>query len=120
MFTKIVVGALLALGAQSAALANATIPTKDIAGAKDNPAIKRYEGSFIVSYQRETFTDFKVPLSSLEPTERRDGMNNRLHLPKKEMELEGAKTTTGLSHSRRALAAGGIEELRGCREGRRR
>ena len=92
MFTKIVVGALLALGAQSAALANATIPTKDIAGAKDNPSIKRYEGSFIVSYQRETFTDFKVPLSSLEPTDRRDGMNNRLHLPKKEMELEGAKT----------------------------
>ncbi len=92
MFAKIFVGALLALGAQSVALADATIPTKDIAGAKDNPAIKRYEGSFIVSYQRETFTDFKVPLSSLELTERRDGMNNRLHLPKKELELEGAKT----------------------------
>jgi outer membrane protein OmpA-like peptidoglycan-associated protein len=92
MFAKVVMGALLSLAAQSVAFANATIPTKDIAGAKDNPAIKRYEGSFIVSYQRETFTDFKVPLSSLEPTERRDAMNNKVHAPKKEMELEGAKT----------------------------
>jgi OmpA-OmpF porin, OOP family len=92
MFAKVVIGALLAVGAHSAALADASIPTKDIAGAKDDPSIKRYEGSFIVSYQREAFTDFKVPLSPLEPTDRRDGMNNRLHLPKKEAELEGAKT----------------------------
>ena len=92
MFTRIVMGALLALGAHSAVLANATIPTKDIAGAKDNPLIKRYEGSFIISYERQSFTDFKVPLSPLEPTDRRDGMNNKLHLPKKEVELEGAKT----------------------------
>lgn len=92
MFTKVVIAALLALCAQSAVLAEATIPTKDIAGAKDNPSIKRYEESFIVSYQRESFTDFKVPLSALEPTDRRDGMNNKRYLPKKEMELEGAKT----------------------------
>ena len=92
MLAKVVMGTLLALGAHAAALADATIPTKDIAGAKDHPSIKRYEGSFIVSYQRESFTDFKVPLSSLEPTELRDAMNNQLHLPKKEQELEGAKT----------------------------
>jgi OOP family OmpA-OmpF porin len=92
MFTKVVMGALLALGAHSAVLAEATIPTKDIPGAKDNPLIKRYEGSFIVSYERESFTDFKVPLSPLELTDRRDGTNNKLYLPKKEMELEGAKT----------------------------
>jgi outer membrane protein OmpA-like peptidoglycan-associated protein len=87
-----VMGALLVLGIHSAVLANATIPTKDIAGAKDNPLIQRYEGSFIVSYERQSFTDFKVPLSPLELTDRRDGMNNKLYLPKKEMELEGAKT----------------------------
>lgn len=92
MFTRIVVGALLILGAHAAAFANATIPTTDIAGAKDNPLLKRYEGSFIVSYERQSFTDFKVPLSSLEVTDRRDGMNNKLYSPKKEMELEGAKT----------------------------
>jgi hypothetical protein len=91
MFTKVVVGALLALGAHSA-IADATIPNKDIAGANDSPLIKRYEGSFIVSYERESFTDFKVPLSPLEPTDGRDGMNNKRHLPKKEIELEGAKT----------------------------
>jgi OOP family OmpA-OmpF porin len=92
MFTKIAMGALLALCAHSAVHADATIPTKDIAGARDNPSIKRYEGSFIVSYERESFTDFKVPLSPLEPTDRRDGMNNKLYVPKKELELEGAKT----------------------------
>jgi OmpA-OmpF porin, OOP family len=92
MFTKFVMGALLALGAHSAAFADATIPTKDIPGGKDNPLVKRYEGSFIVSYERESFTDFKVPLSTLELTDRHDGMNNKLYLPKKEMELEGAKT----------------------------
>jgi OmpA-OmpF porin, OOP family len=73
MFTRILFGALLALVAQTAVLADASIPTKDIAGARDDPSIKRYEGSFVVSYQRESFSDFKVPLSSLEPTERRDG-----------------------------------------------
>ncbi len=92
MFMKVVMGALLALGVHSAALADATIPTKDIAGGKDNPLIKRYEGSFIVSYARESFTDFKVPLSPLEATDRRDGTNNKLYVPKKEVELEGAKT----------------------------
>ena len=92
MFARVVIAALFMLGAHAAVLANATIPTKDIAGAKDDPLLKRYDGSFIVSYERQSFTDFKVPLSPLEPTERRDGMNNRLHLPKKEAELEGAKT----------------------------
>lgn len=92
MFTRVVIAALLVLGAHAAVLANATIPTKDIAGAKDDPLIKRYEGSFIVSYERQSFTDFKVPLSPLELTDRRNGMNDRLHLPKKEVELEGAKT----------------------------
>ena len=92
MFTRIVMGALLVLGAHSAVLANATIPAKDIAGAKDDPSIKRYDGSFIVSYERQSFTDFKVPLSPLEPTDRRDDKNNKLYLPKKEVELEGAKT----------------------------
>ena len=95
MFTKIVMGALLALGAQSAALANATIPTKDIAGAKDNPLIKRYEGSFIVSYQ-QTYTDFKVPLSPLEPTDRPDRMNNTL-LPKKERSSKARRPDSSIS-----------------------
>jgi len=43
MFTKLLFAALLALASPVQALAEATIPTKDIAGAKDNPLIKRYD-----------------------------------------------------------------------------
>lgn len=74
------------------AAADATVPTKDIAGAKDNPALKRYDGSLIVSYAKFAFTDFKVPLSKLELTDQRDVMNNRLYAPKQQQELEGSLT----------------------------
>jgi OOP family OmpA-OmpF porin len=67
-------------------------PTRDIPAAKDSPALKRYEGSFIVGYTKLAYTDFKVPLSKLEPTERLDVMNNKVEAPKKEQELEGALT----------------------------
>jgi outer membrane protein OmpA-like peptidoglycan-associated protein len=92
MFIKLLFSALLVVAAHAPAFADATIPTKDIAGAKDNPLIKRYEGSFIVSYEQLAFTDFKVPLSPLERIDRRDRMNNWLFVPKKEVELEGART----------------------------
>jgi OmpA-OmpF porin, OOP family len=91
MFTKLLLAALLAL-APVPAFAEATIPTKDAPGAKDNPLIKRYDGSFIVGYERLAFTDFKVPLSPLEATDGRDRMNNQLFLPKKAVEVEGART----------------------------
>ena len=89
---KLLLAALLVLAAPVLAYAEATIPTKDIAGAKDSPLIKRYDGSFIVSYERLAFTDFKVPLSPLEATDGRDRMNNQLFLPKKAAEVEGART----------------------------
>ena len=92
MFTKLLLATLLVLAVPVQAFAEATIPTKDIAGAKDNPLIKRYDGSFIVSYERLAFTDFKVPLSPLEATDGRDRMNNQLFLPKKAAEVEGART----------------------------
>ena len=92
MFSKLLLPALLLLIAHGHALAEATIPTKDIAGAKDSPLVKRYEGSFIVSYEQLAFTDFKVPLSPLERTDRRDRMNNWLFVPKKQAEIEGART----------------------------
>ena len=70
----------------TAARADAVIPTKDIAGARDNALLKRYDGSFIVSYERLAFTDFKVPLSRLEKAgdDQRDRMNNQVFKPKKE------------------------------------
>jgi len=92
MFMKVFLAALLALAAQGPAFADATIPTKDIAGAKDNPLLKRYDGSFIVSHERLAYTDFKIPLSKLEAIEGRDRMNNQRFQPKKELEVEGART----------------------------
>lgn len=76
------------------ARADAVIPTKDIAGASDNARLKRYDGSFIVSYERLAFTDFKVPLSRLEKAgdDQRDRMNNQVFKPKEEIEIEGART----------------------------
>jgi outer membrane protein OmpA-like peptidoglycan-associated protein len=85
------IGLICLLGATSA-LADATIPTKDIAGARDNPLLQRYEGSFIVSYERLAFTDFKLPLSKLEPVDGLDRMNNHIFRPKQELEVEGART----------------------------
>lgn len=77
------------------ALADATIPTQDIDGAADNALAKRYEGSFIVSYEHSAYTDFRVPLSPLVRTENpddRDKMNNRVYRPERSVEVEGALT----------------------------
>ncbi|MBY0613779.1 MAG: OmpA family protein [Beijerinckiaceae bacterium] len=85
----------LAIGSMNGqpARADATVPTKDITGARDNLVLKRYEGSFIVSYQRSAFNDFKIPLSKLELVpDKRDVMNNRLFAPKEQKELEGPLT----------------------------
>ena len=78
-----------------AAYADATIPTEDIPGAADNALAKRYDGSFIVSYEKSAYTDFRVPLSPLVRTdndEDRDRNNNRLYRPERSVEVEGALT----------------------------
>ena len=77
------------------AAADATVPTADIEGAADNPLAKRYDGSFIVSYEKFAYTDFSVPLSPLQPSadpDARDTMNNRVFTPDKKAEVEGALT----------------------------
>lgn len=83
------------VGAASLSFADATVPTSDIDGAKDNPLAKRYEGSFIVSYEQSAFTDFTVPMSPLKASadsEARDKQNNRVFSPDKSVEVEGALT----------------------------
>lgn len=94
MFSRLALALVAACVSFGPAFADATIPTKDIPNARDNALLKRYEGSFIVSFDRQAFTDFKVPLSTLEKVEgdRRDRMNNVLIRPKQEQELEGART----------------------------
>ena len=83
----------LSLLVTSTAFADATIPTADKPGSKDSPLLKRYSGSFIVAYEHQSFTDFVLPLSRLEPVaNRRDGHNNRYHEPKQNRPLEGAYT----------------------------
>lgn len=76
----------------SLAAADATIPTKDIAGAADNRLLPRYEGSFIVGHERQQFTDFNLPLSTLEKTDKVDASNNVVFAPKRSLDLEGALT----------------------------
>ena len=75
----------------------ASIPKVDRKGSKDHPLLKRYEGSFIVAYQRKSFGELTLPLvanSNRCPT-RRTGQNNRVYEPKKKKALEGAYTRIG-------------------------
>lgn len=85
---------LLCLFGAGSALADAAIPTKDIANARDNPLLKRYDGSFIVGYERLAFTDLNIPLSKLEKAGDgdRDRMNNQVYKPKQVLDVEGART----------------------------
>jgi OOP family OmpA-OmpF porin len=79
----------------ASALADATIPTADIEGASDNALLKRYEGSFIVSFERQDYTDFEIPASALKPSadpDARDAMNNMVFEPETEIEVEGTLT----------------------------
>jgi outer membrane protein OmpA-like peptidoglycan-associated protein len=76
------------------ALANATIPSTDKKGARDNPLLKRYEGSFIVAFEHKSFDEFILPLSRLEqlPGDKKDSHNNRAYEPKQKQTLEGERT----------------------------
>jgi OmpA-OmpF porin, OOP family len=83
------------IGFSPSALADATIPTADIEAAADNPLLKRYEGSFIVSFERNEYTDFELPTSPLKASadpDARDAMNNRVFEPETAIEVEGALT----------------------------
>lgn len=65
------------------AWADATIPTKDKEGAKDNPLLKRYEGSFIVADDGKSFDEFVLPLGPLKADaegERRDQQCRQLRV----------------------------------------
>lgn len=85
--------ACIALLSSAFATGAATIPKADKQGARDNPLLKRYEGSLIVSHDKKSFVEFTLPLSKLEPVaDRRDAKNNRLVEAKRSKRLEGAYT----------------------------
>jgi outer membrane protein OmpA-like peptidoglycan-associated protein len=74
-------------------LAQVKVPTTDAAGSEDSPLLKRYEGSVIVSYQRQGFGELSLPLSKLELVpDKMDRKNNRVHEPKTKKALEGPYT----------------------------
>lgn len=78
-----------------AALADATIPTTDMAGTRDLPWLKRYEGSFIVAYSQQAYDDYTVvrgPLQRTPNPEDVDERNNRRHEFKASETREGART----------------------------
>lgn len=88
-----VVLGIAAMAAAFVALADTTIPTADKEGSRDNPALQRYEGSYIVAYERQEFGEFTLPLSPLEPVEgKKAGNNNQAHEPKDKKVLEGTYT----------------------------
>jgi len=86
---------LFGLSFAALALADATVPKADIAGAKDSPLVGRFAGSFIVSQERKDFDELKLPLAGLKPVAdkgKRDSHNNTVFEPEKSKALEGKRT----------------------------
>jgi len=65
MFKDVLV-VLFSLAFSTCAFADASIPKADKKGSKDNPVLKRYEGSLIVAYELKSFDEFTLPLSQIE------------------------------------------------------
>ena len=89
----ILLGALLAL-LPSLSFADATEPSKDLPGSSDPAWLKRFEGSFIISYEHRTFDAIDFPASKLvvDTSERRDSMNNQLAIAPRTVHAEGEYT----------------------------
>lgn len=85
----------IVLSVPSLCWANATSPTRDLAGAKDPAWLKRYEGSYIVSYEHRSFDGVTFPYSKLLPSadpDERDRKNNRVMTPKDTLSAQGEYT----------------------------
>lgn len=87
--------ALAGLLLAGVALADATLPKADIAGAKDSPLIGRFAGSFIVSQDNRDFDELKLPLGPLKAVadkSKRDTHNNMVFEPTQSKALEGKRS----------------------------
>ncbi len=90
-FGYVLFGCLLA----TIAFADATVPKKDMAGAKDTALVGRFAGAMIVSYDVKDFDEIKLPLAALKPVadkNRRDVHNNIVFEPAQSKALEGRRT----------------------------
>jgi outer membrane protein OmpA-like peptidoglycan-associated protein len=68
------------------------MPTQDVAGSRDHPRLKRFEGSLIVSYESKAYDTLTLPLSRLEASGQRDRPTNRVLKAAQERSVEGAYT----------------------------
>ena len=90
MITKTVVAVAVTTFLQ---LPVAAIPKADRKGSKDDPLVKRYEGSFIVAYEHKSFGELTLPLAKLEQVpDKTTQQKNRVYEPKNKKTLEGAHT----------------------------
>ncbi len=73
--------------------ADASLPHKDVKGAADIDFLGRYQGSYIVAFQKKGFDRFILPTGKLKafPKER-DSHNNILFKPEKSMTIMGQHT----------------------------
>ena len=86
---------LFSLLLATAAVADATIPKADIAGAKDTRLVGRFAGSMIVAYDIKDYDEIKLPLAPLKPVadkNKRDAHNNTVFEPAQSKALEGRRT----------------------------
>ena len=90
---KLLIVIMMLLTSAANGLADASIPTADVQGSRDNPLIGRYKGSLIVSYDHMDFDEFRLPLSKLEKVEgKKDNHNNYYFEPKEKKVLEAEHT----------------------------
>lgn len=73
----------------SLSLADATVPTKDVAGVRDLPYLKRYQGSFIIDHVQTTFDELSLPTGRLNKSDKLDKNNNTIALPLQKVDAEG-------------------------------
>lgn len=77
------------------ALADASLPKADIAGARDSSLLGRYAGSLIVSFESKEFDELTLPLGPLKrvaDANKRDAHNNIVFEPSQSRHLEGRRT----------------------------
>ncbi len=91
--TLFLAAVLCGIGAQ--AFGDATEPVADAPGSRDLAWLKRFDGSFIVAYERKAYDEYNFPTGPLkisEDPEARDSSNNRLYNFTPNLPLEGART----------------------------
>ena len=97
-FVRVVLAAASAVGLAAVlmpdeAVANATVPTQDIANARDNPLLRRYDGSFIVDYAQRAFDELELPTAELKQVPgKKDAKNNDVFAPTAAEVLQGRLT----------------------------